>query len=269
MYKIILYSFLVTSLSPTAAMAQSFSAGNFNAADEGEVVATCRADALTLNQRLITVRQVINTIIECNKNGEVYDSGTNTCRTPLLSPDHVFTPRATGDTIYLENADGSAGTDVVVGGLPGANIECEPAPVSPPVSPPPGPGPSASCTAPWGATVSHGSSVTAYQSASVTSPATCTSQTRTCNDGTLSGTYTNQNCSVTPAATSCRWNLIYIGNVRGMPSFDYWCGGGGAPGSNPGTTCPASQNTRTCARHDSSARETSTTTSGRVYQCRC
>ena len=53
-----------------------------------------------------------------------------------------------------------------------------------------------SCTLPWGGTIADGASVTAYQSASVTSPATCTSQTRTCSNGTLSGTYTNQSCSV-------------------------------------------------------------------------
>ena len=60
-----------------------------------------------------------------------------------------------------------------------------------------------SCTLPWGGTLASGSSVTAYQSASVTSPATCTSQTRTCTSGTLSGTYTNQSCSVTGTGASC------------------------------------------------------------------
>ncbi|HAT68279.1 MAG TPA: hypothetical protein DCS20_01525, partial [Candidatus Yonathbacteria bacterium] len=59
-----------------------------------------------------------------------------------------------------------------------------------------------SCTLPWGGTTPSGSFVTAYQLPSVTSPATCTSQTRTCTNGTLSGTYTNQSCVVSTKAVS-------------------------------------------------------------------
>lgn len=50
------------------------------------------------------------------------------------------------------------------------------------------------CTAPWGGTVNHGASITAYQSASVPSTGTCTPQTRTCTNGTLSGSYANSSC---------------------------------------------------------------------------
>ncbi|MDP2651687.1 MAG: CARDB domain-containing protein, partial [bacterium] len=61
-----------------------------------------------------------------------------------------------------------------------------------------------SCSLPWGGTISSGSSVTAYQTSSVDSPATCSSvsQTRTCSGGTLSGSYTNQNCSVNFAVSA-------------------------------------------------------------------
>lgn len=64
----------------------------------------------------------------------------------------------------------------------------------------------ASCTLPWGNTIANGVSVTAFQSPSVTSPATCVandpSETRTCTNGTLSGSYTNSNCVVLqPSAT--------------------------------------------------------------------
>ncbi|GEM_PF-1808847 len=62
-----------------------------------------------------------------------------------------------------------------------------------------------SCTLPWGGTINDGSSVTAYQSSSVTSPASCVSQTRTCNNGNLSGSYQYQSCSVnnnSPAPTA-------------------------------------------------------------------
>lgn len=59
-----------------------------------------------------------------------------------------------------------------------------------------------------GNTVLHGGSVTAYQASSVPSGNPCISQTRTCNSGTLSGTYAYASCSVTPAA-----NCTFNGNI--------------------------------------------------------
>lgn len=55
----------------------------------------------------------------------------------------------------------------------------------------------ASCTLPWGASLSSGSTAPAYSVPSVISPATCPApQTYTCTNGVLSGsTYTNQNCT--------------------------------------------------------------------------
>lgn len=53
-----------------------------------------------------------------------------------------------------------------------------------------------SCALPWGGTLADGDSVTAYQSSSVISPATCVSETRSCFHGVLSGSYTHSNCNV-------------------------------------------------------------------------
>lgn len=50
-----------------------------------------------------------------------------------------------------------------------------------------------------GQTVAHGSSVSAYLASSVASGQSCTSQTRTCSNGTLSGSYAYASCSVQPA----------------------------------------------------------------------
>lgn len=63
---------------------------------------------------------------------------------------------------------------------------------------------STSCTAPWGATVASGTSVSAYSTASVSPGGDCASarQTRTCTNGTLSGTYTYQSCSISAATLS-------------------------------------------------------------------
>ncbi|MET3662865.1 hypothetical protein [Aquamicrobium ahrensii] len=62
------------------------------------------------------------------------------------------------------------------------------------------------CTSPWGATVNHNASVTAYQSSSVAYGGTCASQQRSCNNGSLSGSYTHQSCSVNaPSSCSRPW----------------------------------------------------------------
>ncbi len=54
-----------------------------------------------------------------------------------------------------------------------------------------------------GQTIPHGSSVSAFQANSVISPAFCTSQLRTCANGTLSGTYTASTCSVVIPSPIC------------------------------------------------------------------
>lgn len=53
--------------------------------------------------------------------------------------------------------------------------------------------------------ITHGQSVTAYKDASLPYGSTCTSQTRTCSNGTLSGSYAYASCSVSalpPAPTA-------------------------------------------------------------------
>tara|TARA_R110002050_G_scaffold57423_1_gene128821 strand:+ start:36230 stop:37489 length:1260 start_codon:yes stop_codon:yes gene_type:complete len=49
------------------------------------------------------------------------------------------------------------------------------------------------CTTDWGETVADGAYITAFESASSTS---CPSEQRLCSSGTLSGTYTNQSCTL-------------------------------------------------------------------------
>ena len=66
------------------------------------------------------------------------------------------------------------------------------------------------CTLPWGGTISSGQSVTAYQASSVPCGSSCASQTRTCSNGSLSGTYTNSSCSV----AACGCNLPWGGTIQ-------------------------------------------------------
>jgi hypothetical protein len=69
------------------------------------------------------------------------------------------------------------------------------------------------CFLPWGGTIASGSSVTAYQSPSVPSGNPCISEVRTCTNGILSGTYTNQACVVgssvcTPSCEPCTYDSV-------------------------------------------------------------
>ena len=72
-----------------------------------------------------------------------------------------------------------------------------------------------------GQTVAHGSSITAYQSYSVANGQTCSTQTRSCSNGTLSGTYTNSSCSVaTPASCSLNGQTVAHGSYLKMYAYD-------------------------------------------------
>jgi len=60
--------------------------------------------------------------------------------------------------------------------------------------------PPASCNLPWGGTISSGQGITAYANSSPVCGSSCASEWRVCTNGTLSGSYTNSNCSVQACA---------------------------------------------------------------------
>ncbi len=62
---------------------------------------------------------------------------------------------------------------------------------------------SQACALPWGGSIAHGGTATAYQSSGGCG-GTCTSQVRTCTNGSLSGAYGVQSCST--ACSSCTAN---------------------------------------------------------------
>ena len=79
----------------------------------------------------------------------------------------------------------------------------------------------ADCNLPWGGSISSGSSVTAYQSAS--SPnCSSLSESRTCANGTLSGTYTNPSCAACTASNqSTNMCSGYYFQICDDQSFSY------------------------------------------------
>jgi type IV pilus modification protein PilV len=86
------------------------------------------------------------------------------------------------------------------------------------------------CTTPWSTSVASGGSVAAYLTPSVFSPSTCTSETRYCINGALSGTYTNQSCTVIPTYS------ITVAAANGSGSVtSSTCNGGSCSGLIAGT----------------------------------
>jgi hypothetical protein len=108
--------------------------------------------------------------------------------------------------------------------------------------------PPASCTLPWGGTLAHGGSVTAYEASSVAYGGTCNSQTRSCSNGTLSGSYQyqscNQNCTFDGSAVSHGSSVIAYqsavapeGQTCGSISESRSCSNGSLSGSYTHDSC--------------------------------
>ena len=75
----------------------------------------------------------------------------------------------------------------------------------------------ASCPLPWGGALPHGQSTLAWTSSSVPCGGTCTSQTRICDNGTLSGSATAASCTPAPCQPAIIFSTSYTGPA--MSSF--------------------------------------------------
>lgn len=106
------------------------------------------------------------------------------------------------------------------------NATCTVGPKPPVVTPP------KSCTF-NGKTVAHGSSVQAYKSSSVGYGQSCQAETRTCNDGVLSGSNTAASC-VVDGPKSCK---ILFGLITIPHGFTIWAAANTTAGH--GTRCEA------------------------------
>jgi len=95
-----------------------------------------------------------------------------------------------------------------------------------------------SCALPWGGTITHGQSRTAYQASTVPYNQSCVSQTRTCNDGTLSGSYTHISCSV-GAPANCTLDGVTVNHGQSRTFYSTRT----APS---GQLCSSYDQTRTC-----------------------
>jgi hypothetical protein len=93
------------------------------------------------------------------------------------------------------------------------------------------------CTLPWGGTIGNGQSVTAYSAATGPVGQACSTiaQTRTCTNGTLSGSYAQQTCS---AVCPVPWGGT-IGQGQSITAYS-------AASKPPGQLCSAASETRSC-----------------------
>ncbi len=95
------------------------------------------------------------------------------------------------------------------------------------------------CTLPWGGTISNGQSVTAYSAAAGPVGQSCSTiaQARTCTNGTLSGSYTQQSC--TPRACTLPWG----GTIASGASVTAYS----AANAPVGQACNTVAETRSCS----------------------
>lgn len=181
------------SLFAPAANAQTFSSGGFNPGQTKTGTSQCADDVNDTIQVATELRNRINLILNCNKNGQVYNKNSKTCVTPTLSPEYVYTEKDSGeDTLAFyqyntETKTSELGETVVVGGKNGQSLYCH-----------------AQCT--WnGIAVDNGDSVLAYYSETVPYGDSCNTatntETRTCVNGVLTGSFTNVSC--TPDSGNC------------------------------------------------------------------
>lgn len=91
------------------------------------------------------------------------------------------------------------------------------------------PAPPAACALPWGGSIPSGASITAYAASSVPCGGQCLSQTRTCNEGVLSGSYASSSCSAEACPLSCArpWggSVPNGGSVTAYLAASVPCGG--------------------------------------------
>ena len=196
---------LALAIVPAVAEAQTRSGGTFrNDSLPGGINSNqCRDELAILYERFREVQIRITNIVDCNRNHTYYDSGTGGCTAERLSPNHSYIPRTDGDRLAFYQTDGSLAASVRIGGPDGADATDATCGGTPPTDP-------ADCQAPWGATVSDGGRVRAYQAASVPNGQTCNSEWRNCTDGDLDGSYQYPSCvvgdpPVGPASCDLPW----------------------------------------------------------------
>jgi hypothetical protein len=148
-------------------------------------------------------------IKECHAKGTFFrtldDGVTEGCRSvvPCIAPDGSIIPPDSSITAYQSSVV-PYGTGCVAqnrvcnnGNLSGSYMAMSCSSGTP-----------AACSLPWGGSIAHGQTVTAYQTNVVMPGGSCApyAETRSCDNGALSGSYQYSACSVQPTSCALPWD---------------------------------------------------------------
>jgi hypothetical protein len=155
-------------------------------ADPGSGPAQLTALSLTLNPSTIFADQTAQAVTTGGQPPYSYSVLSGMAR--IDSTGAISGPLAAGSVIIKISDQANQSQQVV--------LTVNARPVAPPPGTPPAPT-YLSCVTPFGPSIPHGASITAFQTATIYCPSTaqCASETRVCNNGTLSGSYTASSCS--------------------------------------------------------------------------
>ena len=109
------------------------------------------------------------------------------------------------------------------------------------------------CSDPWGGSLNIGQSVTAYRVGAVSYDQSCQSESRSCQNGALTGSYTFQTCAV-QTAQDCNLQGYVVTHNHGVFAYS-------APTVAYNSSCDAVKETRTCTNGNLSGSFTHTTCS--------
>ena len=109
------------------------------------------------------------------------------------------------------------------------------------------------CSDPWGGSLNIGQSVTAYRVGAVNYDQSCQSESRSCQNGALTGSYTFQACAV-QTAQDCNLQGYVVTHNHGVFAYS-------APTVAYNSSCDAVKETRTCTNGNLSGSFTNTTCS--------
>lgn len=130
-------AFILSTCSQMA-QAQSMSARGIGSSSTEATFDRCAQRAPSVKQRALQIERRIQIILNCHNQGRLYDPQQDVCILPDYSPNHRFTSRPYGDTLVLQNPDGTWGEEVTLGGNVGGSVTCVEQPTAaPPVSYPP------------------------------------------------------------------------------------------------------------------------------------
>ncbi len=131
----------------------------------------------------------------------------------------------------------------------------------------------ASCSL-GGQTIPHGQAITAYQSPSVSYGQVCASQSRVCNNGSLSGSYTSLSCSAAGPASCPGGTLPASWGTTPFPAVSYPALASGqqtvivrGTGSNPAGCGVWQQDTVTIRCENGSVSMSTSSQTGGAYDC--